>query len=130
MRLASALLVISAAVFAVVGIAYLVSPGAMLGVAGVESAPTSDFLLRTEGVALVTGAGLIYAVIRSNRASSARIALIALAAYYLLGSLVDLSAFRDGVVGATSLPGILARLVFGAACVFAAMTYAAPASSR
>lgn len=129
MRLASALLLISAAVFAIIGIAYLLVPGAMLGMAGVDSAPTSDFLLRTEGVALLTGSVLIYAVMRAG-GSAIRLALIGLAAYYILGSLVDLAAFANGLLDATSVATAIVRLVFGGVCLFAVATYPVPESSR
>ena len=43
------LLGLSSLVFAVTGLAYLGIPGVALGIVGVESSPTSDFLLRTEG---------------------------------------------------------------------------------
>jgi hypothetical protein len=125
-RLANVLLGVSAVVFALIGIGYLVAPGFMLGIAGMESGATSDFLLRTEGVALLTGSALIYAVMRSG-GTAVRIALIALAAYYILGSLVDLAAFANGLLDATSVASAAVRLVFGAACVLAVATYPSPA---
>jgi hypothetical protein len=128
-RLANVLLGVSAVVFALIGIGYLVAPGFMLGIAGVQSEPTSDFLLRTEGVALLTGSVLIYAVMRSG-GRAVRIALIALAAYYVVGSLVDLAAFANGLLDATSVASAAVRLVFGAVCAFAVATYSTPESSR
>lgn len=61
----------------------------MLSIVGIGAAPTTDFLMRTEGVALLTGAGLLWAV-RTGTSPQPRIALASLAAYYIVGSLVDL----------------------------------------
>ena len=47
--------------FAVTAIGYLVVPGVMLSVVGVASNDTADFLIRTEGVALLTGAMFLWA---------------------------------------------------------------------
>ena len=55
MKLARSLLLLSAVVFAVTAIGYLVVPGVMLSVVGVASNGTADFLIRTEGVALLAG---------------------------------------------------------------------------
>jgi len=82
-------------VFAVTAIGYLVVPGVMLSVVGVASNDTADFLLRTEGVALLTGAMFLWAA-RSGPPRLIRIVLAGLGVYYLLGSLVDLTAFTDG----------------------------------
>jgi hypothetical protein len=56
MRLASLLLRLSSVVFAVTELAYLLVPGLALSVVGIPSAQTSDFLPRTEGVALSASA--------------------------------------------------------------------------
>ena len=98
MRLASLLLRLSSVVFAVTGLAYLLVPGLALSVVGVPSAQTNDFLLRTEGVALLCGAGVLWAT-SDARPSGMRLALVSLAVYYVLGSVVDLAAFAQGVVG-------------------------------
>ena len=54
------LLALSTILFAITGAAYLVIPGAALGLVGIASAATSDFLIRTEGVALICAAGVIW----------------------------------------------------------------------
>ena len=61
MKLARSLLFLSAVVFAVTAIGYLVVPGVMLSVVGVASNDTADFLIRTEGVALLAGAVFLWA---------------------------------------------------------------------
>ena len=57
--LARGLLTLSSAVLAVTGLAYLLVPGLALAIVGIESSPDSDFLLRTEGVALLFGAAVV-----------------------------------------------------------------------
>jgi hypothetical protein len=118
-RLAPALVLLSAAAFAAIGVGYLVVPGAMLGVVGIPSSGTSDFLMRTEGVALLTGAAFLWAV-RDGRPSQQRIVLAALAGYYVLGSLVDLTAFGQGVVGPASVPSGAIRIAIGVLCLLSA----------
>jgi len=117
-RLVNGLLLLSVLVFALTGIAYLVAPGAALSIVGIESAATSDFLLRTESVALLSAAGLIWAV-KDAGVRPVRIALVALAVYYVLGSIIDLAAFRDGVVGAASVPSAAVRIFIGGLCLVA-----------
>ena len=119
MRLARALLLISVAVFAVTGIAYLVAPGQMLSIVGIPSTPTSDFLLRKIGVALLCGAGFLWAI-RAGRPEQLRVVLIALGAYYFLSSAVDLSAFVNDVVGLPSVPSAALRIAVGVVCLLAA----------
>jgi hypothetical protein len=97
-RLANALLLISSVAFALTGVGYLLIPATMLGVVGIAPNGTSDFLLRTEGVALLTAAGLAWAV-RDGAPRRVSLALAALSLYYVLGSAVDLAAFTDDIVG-------------------------------
>ena len=118
MKLARSLLVLSAVVFAVTAIGYLVVPGVMLSVVGVASNDTADFLLRTEGVALLTGAMFLWAA-RSGPPRLIRIVLAGLGVYYLLGSLVDLTAFTDGLVSAASVPSAAVRISLGVVCFVA-----------
>jgi hypothetical protein len=118
--LARTLLQLSSVVFAGVGIGYLGAPGAMLSIVGIPSNATSDFLLRTEGVAMLAAAGIIWASTQL-RAGPNRLVLVSVAGYYLLGSVVDLAAFWQGIVGAASVPSAGARLVLAALCVGAAV---------
>lgn len=120
------LLLISAASFAIVGVGYLVAPGAMLSIVGIASSPTTDFLMRTEGVALLTGAALIW-VARDALGGGLRIALAALAFYFVIGSIVDLLAWSSGIVGSAAVPSAAIRIVLGLLCAVAA---ARPVSSR
>lgn len=113
--MARALLLLSAILFAVTGLGYLVTPGLMLAVVGISSGPTTDFLIRTEGVALFCAAAFIWSA-RDGRTPAARIVLGALAAYYVIGSVVDLVAFGQGVVGAAALPSATGRVLIGCLC--------------
>src|SRR5215203_1536189 len=108
MRLARGLLGLSAAVFAVTGIAYLFVPDVALAVVGIESGATTDFLLRTEGVALLTAAAFLL-TIAMRPTSFTWLALAALGGYYVVGSLLDLRAFADGV-GPASVPSAAVRI--------------------
>jgi len=97
MRLASLLLRLSSVVFAVTGLAYLFVPGLALSVVGIPSAQTSDFLLRTEGVALLCGAGVLWAA-SDARPTGMRLALVSLAVYYVLGVIYFAIAGRHRLV--------------------------------
>jgi hypothetical protein len=106
-------------VVAVTGLAYLLVPALALSVVGTPSAPTGEFLLRTEGVALLCGAGVLWAT-SDARPSGMRLALVSLAAYCVFGSAVDLASFAQGVVGPASVPSAAARIALGGACLLAA----------
>ena len=118
MQPARSLLVLSAVVFAVTAIGYLVVPGVMLSVVGVASSGTADFLIRTEGVALLAGAVFLWAA-RAGPPGLIRIVLAGLGVYYVLGSLVDLAAFAQGLVGAASVPSAGVRILLGVLCFVA-----------
>ena len=120
MRLAQALVLISLLAFGVTGLAYLLIPGATLAIVGIESSATHDFLIRTEGVALLTGAGLLFAI-RDGGVREHRIALLVMSFYFVVGSLVDIAAFAEGTVGSASAPSGAVRIVLGAACLFASL---------
>lgn len=119
MTLSTALIRVSAILFAVIGLGYLVAPSAMLSIVGVDAEPTSDFLMRTEGVALLTGAGFLWAI-RAGTSQQRQVALVSLAGYYMVGSLVDLAAFNDKIVGAASVPSAVIRIAVGILCAVAA----------
>jgi hypothetical protein len=118
-KLAKGLLTLSSAVFGVTGLMYLVGPGVMLSVVGIRSGATNDFLLRTEGVVLLCAAGFLWAA-RVGSPSQLRLVLLTLSGFYLLGSLVDLAAFAQGVVGTASVPSAAVRIVIGSVCLLAA----------
>ena len=119
MTLSTGLIRVSAVIFAVIGLGYLVVPSAMLSIVGISAVPTTDFLMRTEGVALLTGAGFLWAV-REGTGGQRRVALASLAAYYVVGSLVDLAAFNSNIVGAAAVPSAVIRIAVGVLCVVAA----------
>ena len=119
MTLSTGLIRASAVIFAVIGLGYLVVPSAMLSIVGISTVPTTDFLMRTEGVALLTGAGFLWAV-REGTGDQRRVALASLAAYYVVGSLVDLAAFNGNIVGAAAVPSAVIRIAVGVLCAVAA----------
>src|SRR5215207_5774290 len=119
MTLSTGLIRVSAVIFAVIGLGYLVVPTAMLSIVGISAVPTTDFLMRTKGVALLTGAGFLWAV-REGTGGQRRVALAALAAYYVVGSLVDLAAFNSNIVGAAAVPSAVIRIAIGVLCAVAA----------
>lgn len=119
MAIAKALIGASAVVFAGIGLAYLVAPGSMLSIVGISSNPTTDFLMRTEGVALASASIFLWAA-RGGDNGTVRLVLVGLAAYFVFGSLVDLMAYADGVVGPASLPSGIIRIAVGSVCLVAA----------
>lgn len=119
MRLPSGLVLLSTVAFAVTGLGYVVASGVMLSIVGVPPAATSDFLLRTEGVALITGAGVLWAA-RDVQPPRMRVVFLSLVFYFSLGSIVDLAAFTQGTVGFASVPSATVRLVLAGACLLAA----------
>ena len=110
---------LSAMVLAGSGIAYLAVPSLALGIVEIESSPDSEFLLRTEGVALLFGAALVWGLLIGD-ARARRVGLVALAGYYTLSSLLDLTAFAQGIVGLASVPSAAIRIAVGAICLAAA----------
>ena len=94
---------VSAVLFAVIGFGYLVAPSAMLSIVGIDVEPTASFLMRTEGVALLTGAGFLWAV-RVGTSRQRQVALVSLADYCVVGSLVDIAAFTADIVGLRRCP--------------------------
>lgn len=112
MRWARLLVLLSAAGLAVTGMGYLLVPASMIAIVGVPSTSTTDFLLRTEGVALLAGGGFLWAV-RDGNVMQMRVVLTVLGAYYILSSVVDLAAFIDGVVGPASVPSAVVRIALG-----------------
>jgi hypothetical protein len=119
LTLSTVLIRVSAVIFALIGLGYLGAPSAMLSIVGIGAAPSTDFLMRTEGVALLTAAGLLWAV-GTGTSPQRRIALASLAAYYIVGSLVDLAAFNHGIVGIASVPSAVVRIAVGVLCAIAA----------
>jgi hypothetical protein len=117
--LSAGLIRVSAVIFAAIGVGYLVVPSAMLSIVGIGAAPTTDFLMRTEGVALLTGAGFLWAV-REGTAAQRRVVLASLAAYYVVGSLVDLTAFSSNIVGTAAVPSSVIRIAVGILCAVGA----------
>ena len=119
MTLSTGLIRVSAVLFAVIGLGYLVAPSTMLAIVGIDAEPTADFLMRTEGVALLTGAGFLWAV-RAGTSGQRQVALVSLAAYYVFGALVDIAAFNDNIVGPAAVPSAAIRIAVGVVCAVAA----------
>ncbi len=128
MRLTRTLLWLAAVALVAVGIAYVVVPGAALGIVAIEATPTTEFLLRTQGVALVA-AGAFLLLIPSTRSWRTRSALLAVAGYLIAGSVVDVRAYLDGIVGSAALPSAVIRIAAGALCILAAIARARPVAT-
>lgn len=107
------LVLAGAVVLLATGIAYVLVPGASLGIVGIASTPTSDFLLRTEGVALLFGGAML--LVARGRADPG--ALAALAGYLIVSSVVDAVAFAQGIVGPASVPSVVVRVGAGVLCL-------------
>ena len=116
--MARGLVLISVVAFAVSGALMVIVPGSMLGVVGVPADPNTEFLIRTEGIALLFGAVVLWAI-RDARPPAMRIVLLGLAGYYILGATVDLAAYSEEIVGTASLPSAAIRIALGLACLVA-----------
>ncbi len=116
LMLARGLLTLSSVVLAITGLAYVLAPGPALAIVGIESSPTSDFLLRTEGVAILFGAAVVWAL-RGGDARAHRIGLLALAGYYIGSAIVDLAAYGQAIVGWASIPSAIVRISVGCLCL-------------
>ena len=68
---------------------------------------------------MLCAAVLVWAA-RDVSTASAPIVLAALAAYYIVGSVVDLAAFGQGVVGVAAVPSGAGRIVIGCLCLIPA----------
>src|SRR5262249_28592024 len=110
---------LSAIALALAGIAYLIVPGVALGIVDIESTAESEVLLRTEGVALLFRAAIVWGI-HDTDAPARRLGPLPLAGYFVLGSVVDLAAFAQGIVGPASVPSAAIRLALGALSLWAA----------
>ena len=120
MALTRGLIWLSAAVFAITGMAYVFAPGVALSIVGIDGTATTSFLLRTEGVLFLAGAGVV-ATVAARPTRFAWVALATLGGYYVVSSLVDLQAYSEGVVGPASIPSAAVRIALGAVCLVAAV---------
>ena len=116
--MARGLVLISVVAFAVTGALMVIVPSAMLNVVDVATDSNTEFLIRTEGIALLFGAIVLWAV-RDARPPAMRIVLLGLAGYYILSATVDLAAYSEEIVGTASLPSAAVRIVLGLACLVA-----------
>ena len=126
MRLTRALLFLAGIALAAVGVAYALLPGTALGIAGIAVDPTREFLFRAQGVALVA-AGVLLLLIPAGGGWRTRSALVAVAGYLIIGSVVDLRAYLDGLVGGAAVVSATARIAAGALCVLAVLNRRRPA---
>lgn len=113
------IVLVSAAVFGGIGLAYLLVPAAALSIVGIESDQVRDFLMRTEGIALLFGAAVLWPL-RNGGRDVDRPVLLALAFYYAASAAVDALAFASGVVGPASVPSVAVRLGVAALCLLVA----------
>lgn len=116
--MARGLVLISVVAFAVAGALMVIVPTAMLNVVDVPTDSNTEFLIRTEGVALLFGAVVLWAV-RDARPQAMRVVLLGLAGYYILSATVDLAAYSEAIVGTASLPSAVVRIVLGLVCLVA-----------
>ncbi len=99
-------------------IGLLFFPSAMLSVVGMQGNEQLNFLLRTSGVGILSLVPVIWAA-RANTASPvSRAAIMGLAGYMFLSSLVDLLAYLQSIVNASSVPSIIFRVLIGIALLW------------
>lgn len=113
---ATTLLRLCSVALAITGIAYVAVPASALAIVSITSTPTTDFLLRTEGVLFLFAAATVW-TLASRDARGVRTGLLAVAGYLLVSSLVDLVAFAQQIVGSLSIPSAIVRIAVGLACI-------------
>jgi hypothetical protein len=103
-------------------IGYIVAPASMLSVVGIDSSPTSDFLVRTVAAAFIGMLPAAWAVLRRTGSALERVILWGLATYMVVGSAVDLLAYSAGIVGPAAVPSVIVRVVLAIVLAWLAVT--------
>ena len=111
--LARLMLAVGAVLFVATGVMYVVIPTVALDILNIQSTATSEYLLRTHGIALLFG-GLLLLVAIAGRMPAA--VLLALAAYLVGTSVVDVVAFVQGIAGPATVPEAITRTGLGVLC--------------
>jgi hypothetical protein len=94
-------------------IAEILFPSNMLAFVGIDSNLQTDFLLQTTAVALLSFLPSIWSARNEVNSPAARNALIGIAIYMFLSSLVDYQAFTKNIVNQMSIPSIVFRCILG-----------------
>ena len=111
--LARLMIAVGSALFIATGAMYAVVPAVALDILDIESTATSEYLLRSHGIALLFG-GLVLLVAIAGRMPAA--VLLALAAYLVGTSAVDVVAFVQGFAGPATVPAAITRIGLGVLC--------------
>lgn len=111
--LARLMIAVGSALFIATGAMYVVVPAVALDILDIETTATSEYLLRSHGIALLFG-GLVLLVAIAGRLPAA--VLLALAAYLVGSSVVDVAAFAQGFAGPATVPAAITRIGLGVLC--------------
>ncbi len=107
------MIAVGAVLFVATGALYVVVPTVALDILNIQSTATSEYLLRTHGIALLFG-GLLLLLAIAGRMPA--VVLLALAAYLIGTSVVDVVAFVQGIAGPATLPEAITRTGLGVLC--------------
>ncbi len=111
--LARLMLAVGAVLFLATGAMYVAVPAVALDILDIEATSTTEFLLRTQGIAVLFG-GLLLLVAIAGRMPA--VVLLALAAYLVAASVVDVVAFVQGIAGPATVPAAITRIGLGVLC--------------
>jgi hypothetical protein len=104
------LLMLTAGLFALSALAYLLASVKMLALAGIVADPASTFLARALGAALFALVPMVWAMRHQRGNAAFRPVLASVVIYLLLSVVVDLHGWAGGVVSQAALPSAVVRL--------------------
>ena len=117
----NAAVTLTAAALLVSAFGYVLAPAQMLAVVGLACDPAAVFLVRALAAALAALAPVALAVRRRTGTRLERIVLAALGLYLVSGSLVDIWAWSDAIVGIAAVPSAAIRTGLGAILLWLAL---------
>lgn len=94
-------------------IAEILFPAQMLAFVSIVATPQTEFLLQTTAVGLLSLLPSLWSARNGVNSPVSRNALIGIAVYMFLSSLVDYQAFTKNIVNQMSIPSIIFRCILG-----------------
>jgi hypothetical protein len=110
-KLQNILVSFSVFIFTLSAVGYLFFPSKMLGIVGIESNLSMDFLARALGAALLAFIPVVWMSRHRDNTAVQRRILIGLMSYMVFSSAVDAYASLQHIVGTLSLPSIALRII-------------------
>jgi hypothetical protein len=94
-------------------IAEIIFPANMLTFVGIDSNLQTNFLLRTTAVALISFLPGLWSARNEINSPATRNAILGIAMYMFLSSIIDYQAFTQAVVNQMSVPSVIFRCLLG-----------------